>query len=69
MSTTYGPAAPTSAKSAQATWHTAQVNADPRSTMAERITAASAEAAAMAAIRHQPETEGTRADLELEAGS
>ena len=30
--------------------------------------AASAEAAAVTARRHQPETEGARADLDMEAG-
>ena len=29
MSTQYGPAWPTAEESAQATWHTAQINADP----------------------------------------
>ena len=68
MSIYYGPASPTAAESAQATWHTAQINADSRSTMAEREAAAWAEAAAMTARRHQPETEGVRADLDMEAG-
>ena len=64
MSTQYGPAWPTAEESAQATWHTAQINADPRSTMAEREAAAWAEAAAITARRHQPETEGVHAGLE-----
>ena len=64
MSTSYGPASPTAAESAQATWHTAEVNADPRSTMAEREAAAWAEAAAITARRHQPETEGVHAGME-----
>lgn len=68
MSTYYGPTPPTAAESAQATWRTAQINADPRSTMAEREAAAWAEAAAITARRHHPETEGVRADLDMEAG-
>jgi hypothetical protein len=67
VSTYYGPTWPTAAESARATWRTAEVNADPRSTMAEREAAAWAEAAAITARRHQPETEGVRADLEAGA--
>ena len=64
MSTQYGPTWPTAEESAQATRHTAEVNAAPRSTMAEREAAAWAEAAAITARRHQPETQGVRGDLD-----
>ena len=68
MSIIYGPTPPTRAESARATWRTAQVMADPDATMADRLAAAEAEAAAITARRHQPETEGARADLDAGLG-
>jgi hypothetical protein len=61
MSETYGPRPPTRAEVAQATWRTAAVNADPSASMADRLAAAQAEAAAI--IAHP---EGAHADLEVE---